>query len=50
MIIGNLGTHEVLLMGCDDGDVLGYYTHPIASIVAMVSRGGARIRHPPITP
>jgi len=27
MILGNLGNYEVLLMACDDGDVLAYYTH-----------------------
>lgn len=25
--VGNLGSHEVLLIACDDGDVLAYYTH-----------------------
>ena len=25
--IGNLGDLEILLIGCDDGDVLAYYTH-----------------------
>jgi hypothetical protein len=33
MLIGNLGTHEVLLLGCDDGDVLAYYTHSISFAV-----------------
>lgn len=27
LTIGNLGNYEILLMSCDDGDVLAYYTH-----------------------
>ncbi|KAG9248543.1 hypothetical protein BJ878DRAFT_487815 [Calycina marina] len=27
MLVGNLGTQEILLVCCDDGDVLAYYTH-----------------------
>ncbi|KAH8586312.1 hypothetical protein B0O99DRAFT_73683 [Bisporella sp. PMI_857] len=29
MMIGNLGTHEIILMACDDGDIIAYYTHVI---------------------
>lgn len=29
MIIGNLGSYEVLLMVCDDGDIIAYYTHQL---------------------
>ncbi|KAK4220253.1 hypothetical protein QBC37DRAFT_408219 [Rhypophila decipiens] len=29
MVVGNLGTHEVLLFAYDDGDVGAYYTHTI---------------------
>ena len=49
MIIGTLGTHEVLLMACDDGDVLAYYVSSFATRLAMDSKGGA-IRKPPINP
>lgn len=27
MVIGKLGDHEILLLACDDGDVIAYYTH-----------------------
>lgn len=30
IIVGNLGEYEILLIACDDGDVLAYYTHVIA--------------------
>lgn len=29
MKVGLLGDLEILLMGCDDGDVLAYYTHQL---------------------
>lgn len=37
MLVGDLGILEVLLMGCDDGDVLVYYTHNI--LTAIESKG-----------
>lgn len=40
MIIGNLGTHEILLMSCDDGDVLAYYTHVIGGFLDSRENGG----------
>jgi len=33
MIVGNLGTHEVLLISTDDGDVIAYYTHVIEAAI-----------------
>jgi len=27
MVVGLLGDLEILLMACDDGDILAYYTH-----------------------
>jgi hypothetical protein len=33
MIIANLGTLEILLLACDDGDVLAYYTHIIEAAI-----------------
>lgn len=50
LIIGNLGTHEVVLMSCDDGDILAYYTHIIATKLTMMLRGEATIWDTPIMP
>jgi hypothetical protein len=40
--IGNLGDFEILLIACDDGDVIAYYTHskndrfPMLSILLLI--------------
>jgi hypothetical protein len=41
IMVGNLGTHEILLMCCDDGDVLAYYTRTISSLVQCKDPGNA---------
>ncbi|RDW67690.1 hypothetical protein BP6252_09086 [Coleophoma cylindrospora] len=41
IVIGKLGDHEVLLMGCDDGDVIAFYTHLIMEQFEQVARGHA---------
>ena len=33
LIVGNLGKLEILLLSCDDGDVLAYYIHTIQAAV-----------------
>ena len=33
VIVGNLGEQEVVLCGCDDGDVLAFYTDALARAV-----------------
>ncbi|CAL3962288.1 unnamed protein product [Diplocarpon coronariae] len=40
--VGPLGDHEILLMGCDDGDVIAYYTHQLEreATRAGSTRGG----------
>jgi vacuolar-type H+-ATPase subunit C/Vma6 len=36
MILGNLGNYEVLLMACDDGDVIAYYIHLLENEVNQI--------------
>ena len=48
IIIGNLGSLEVLLLACDDGDVLAYYTHAIHH--AFVSASGCGPDLPKLQP
>lgn len=50
MIVGNLGEHEILLMGCDDGDVLAYYTDTIVTMLEVSSSGDVRTWPQPIVP
>jgi hypothetical protein len=38
MLVGNLGTHEILLMACDDGDIIAYYTHAIIAGITSETR------------
>ena len=33
LIVGNLGGLEILLLACDDGDILAYYTHTIQAAI-----------------
>ncbi|KAK2628088.1 hypothetical protein QTJ16_002734 [Diplocarpon rosae] len=44
--VGALGDHEILLMGCDDGDVIAYYTHQLAreATKAGGTRGGDPVK------
>jgi hypothetical protein len=42
IIVGNLGVLEIVLMACDDGDVIAYYTHTIQA--AIKSPGNQPIR------
>ncbi|KAI1356679.1 hypothetical protein F5Y01DRAFT_1464 [Xylaria sp. FL0043] len=41
LIIGDLGQEEVLLLACDDGDVLGYYTSQIETALLRLESGDA---------
>jgi hypothetical protein len=36
LIIGNLGDDEIVLVSCDDGDVLAYYTNVINEAVERI--------------
>lgn len=29
MVVGDLGSQEILLLACDDGDIIAYYVHSI---------------------
>lgn len=33
MIVGNLGLQEILLLACDDGDVLAFYVHKVTDAI-----------------
>lgn len=37
MIVGNLGNLEILLLACDDGDIIAYYTHNIQAAIGSGS-------------
>ncbi|PBP22361.1 pyridine nucleotide-disulfide oxidoreductase family protein [Diplocarpon rosae] len=41
--VGALGDHEILLMGCDDGDVIAYYTHQLAREAAKAGHTRGRV-------
>lgn len=34
MIVGDLGSQEILLIACDDGDIIGFYVRNIMSCLA----------------
>lgn len=34
MKVGNLGDLEIILMACDDGDIIAFYTHQIRNELA----------------
>jgi hypothetical protein len=36
LIIGNLGDNEIVLVSCDDGDMVGYYTRTINDVVKAI--------------
>lgn len=40
MKIGDLGNLEILLMACDDGDVIAFYTHLINYEVCLALKEG----------
>jgi hypothetical protein len=46
LIIGNLGDEEIVLVSCDDGDVLAYHTNVISDVVERIM--GRHIHHSPI--
>jgi hypothetical protein len=37
MLVGDLGSHEILLVACDDGDVIAFYVHTIMSCIKAES-------------
>lgn len=37
--VGNLGTYEILLICCDDGDVLAFYTRVISAMLDLKDFG-----------
>ncbi|EPE29147.1 hypothetical protein GLAREA_00307 [Glarea lozoyensis ATCC 20868] len=43
LIIGNLGDEEIILIACDDGDLVGYYTNVINQVVnaKTMDKGGS---------
>ena len=49
--LGNLGDFEILLMACDDGDVIAYYTHrkddrvPVLSSLLLIRSCDIRKRN-----
>jgi hypothetical protein len=48
LITGNLGTYEIILLACDDGDVIAYYVHTIAALIK--SRGLSRLETAVVKP
>ncbi|KAI0417980.1 hypothetical protein F5X98DRAFT_363475 [Xylaria grammica] len=42
LIIGDLGNEEIILLACDDGDVLGYYTSRIDKALLRMESSDAR--------
>ncbi|TAQ89550.1 hypothetical protein B7494_g2147 [Chlorociboria aeruginascens] len=45
IVVGNLGNKEILLIACDDGDVIGYYTDLIHKSVHSSPRLPERLVH-----
>jgi len=45
--VGNLGQFEILLIACDDGDVLAFYTHQLRNEIKALthSDGTAPVSH-----
>jgi len=43
MIISDLGSHEILLMAFDDGDVIAYYTHAIIAAIESRNDTGSEV-------
>ncbi|KFY60066.1 hypothetical protein V497_03896 [Pseudogymnoascus sp. VKM F-4516 (FW-969)] len=51
LIVGNLGTHEIILCACADGDVLAYYTSPVhRASLSPTSNPPSPSATPPLTP
>lgn len=46
LVIGHLGDHEILLMGCDDGDVIAFYTHLIMEQFEQLAANGMNGKTP----
>ncbi|KAJ5032591.1 uncharacterized protein L3040_009190 [Drepanopeziza brunnea f. sp. 'multigermtubi'] len=45
MKVGLLGDLEILLMGCDDGDVIAYYTHQIEREARTAAESTSKLAH-----
>lgn len=39
ILVGDLGSQEILLVACDDGDILAFYTHHMISGIIRGARG-----------
>ena len=39
ILVGDLGSREILLIACDDGDVIGYYTRSILNAIENLEGG-----------
>ncbi|KAJ3578386.1 hypothetical protein NPX13_g2175 [Xylaria arbuscula] len=50
LIIGELGTEEILLLAYDDGDVIGYYNFQIEKALLYAESGNALEHSAPVTP
>ncbi len=50
LIMGDLGDEEILLLACDDGDVIGYYNFLIEKALSRLEFGDALKKSTPVEP